>query len=30
MLLLCVPLAPIIRRFGHRQSLDESFSGATD
>ena len=30
MLLLCVPLALFIRRLGRRQSLDESFSGATD
>jgi MFS family permease len=30
MLLLCVPLALIIRRFGRRQSLDESLAGATD
>ena len=30
MLLLCVPLALIIRRVGRRQSLDESLAGATD
>ena len=30
MLLLCVPLALIIRRFGRRQSLDELIAGATD
>ena len=30
MLLLCVPLALIIRRIGRRQSLDESLAGATD
>src|SRR5690348_4121659 len=30
MLLLCVPLALIIRRVGRRQSFDESFADATD
>jgi MFS family permease len=30
MLLLCIPLALIIRRVGSRQSLDESLAGATD
>jgi MFS family permease len=30
MLLLCVPLALIIRRVGRRQPLDESLAGATD
>lgn len=30
MLLLCVPLALIIRRIGRRLSLDESLAGATD
>ena len=30
MLLLCIPLALILRRVGRRQSLDKSFAGATD
>jgi MFS family permease len=30
MLLLCVPLALVIRRFGRRQTLEESLAGATD
>jgi MFS family permease len=30
MLLLCIPLALIIRRVGRRRSLDESLAGATD
>jgi sugar phosphate permease len=30
MLLLCIPLALIIRRVGRRQCLDESLAGATD
>jgi hypothetical protein len=30
MLLLCIPLALIIRRIGRRQALDESLAGATD
>jgi MFS family permease len=30
MLLLCLPLALLIRRFGRRRSLDKSLAGATD
>jgi hypothetical protein len=30
MLLLCIPLALIIRRVGRRRSLDGSLAGATD
>ena len=30
MLLLCIPLALIIRRVGRRQSLDEPLAGATE
>jgi hypothetical protein len=30
MLLLCIPLALIIRRLGRQRSLDESLASATD
>ena len=30
MLLLCIPLALIIRRVGRRRALDKSLAGATD